>query len=325
MPWDAIASGIGTIASIINTAQVNKTNMKMQRETNAANREMVQMQNDAAAAESQKAYERSKATNQVNLMTSAGMSRAGAINAISGGGSYTPAPVNTSQDSAPQMQTTDFSGLSNLAQIALQNKQLKQQERIRDRELSIQQEENALNRQNAKEIAEINAESSRYSADSSRESSRYSAVMSFNAAMERLGFERYKFDYLAPYQKEQLLASTNKIIADTELTQAQKQDLVYKVKEYQSIENKTMRDTESLLRTIAADYNYHIQMADFEEYRKQNYTPVYDNGEIVAYLPRVHNEGQAAVMNAANKFWEFVGTIVPVEYLAKVVKIMLGK
>lgn len=110
MPW-------GAIASIINTYQVNKKNEELTRETNQANREMVEMQNKAAAKESEKAYLRSSAPNQVALMTASGMSRAGAINALNGGGSYTPAPVNTAQDTAPQAQTADLSGLSNVSQM----------------------------------------------------------------------------------------------------------------------------------------------------------------------------------------------------------------
>ena len=119
--WDfgigsALGSIAGTIGNIINTKQVNEANMKIARETNEANRQMVEMQNQAAAAEADKAYQRSKASNQVSLMQSAGMSRAGAINALNGGGSYSPAPVNVSQDTAPTIQTTD---MSNLAQLGM--------------------------------------------------------------------------------------------------------------------------------------------------------------------------------------------------------------
>lgn len=117
--WDfgigsTIGSIAGTIGNIVNTKQVNENNLRIARETNEANRQMVEMQNKAAREEAEKAYQRSSAPNQVELMRSAGMSRAGAINALNGGGSYTPAPVNVSQDSAPTMQTTDF---TNLAQI----------------------------------------------------------------------------------------------------------------------------------------------------------------------------------------------------------------
>lgn len=118
--WDfgigsTIGSIAGTIGNIVNTKQVNENNLRIARETNEANRQMVEMQNKAAREEAEKAYQRSSAPNQVALMQSAGMSRAGAINALNGGGSYSPAPVNVSQDSAPTMQTTDF---SNLGQIA---------------------------------------------------------------------------------------------------------------------------------------------------------------------------------------------------------------
>ena len=91
MPFNMLGQIFGSAitagASYANTKQVNETNLQISRETNAANREMVDAQNKAAAAESEKAYNRSKAANQVGLMQSAGMSRAGAINAINGGGS----------------------------------------------------------------------------------------------------------------------------------------------------------------------------------------------------------------------------------------------
>ncbi len=120
--------------------ETNASNRAMQDKANATNIQLMEMSNAAQAAENEKAYERSKAGNQVNLMTQAGMSRAGAINALNGGGSYTPAPVNTAQveasrDEAPQGMPLDFSGLmqafammsSNAAQARITQAQLKQQ------------------------------------------------------------------------------------------------------------------------------------------------------------------------------------------------------
>lgn len=120
-----LISGLAqTIQSDINTKQVNKTN-----------REMVAAQNAAAAAESEKAYERSKPTTQVTNMRQVGMSQAGAISALNGGGSYTPAPVNVSQDSAP-----DLSGLSTVAQAFTNMKQLQEQKRQFDANLNLERD-----------------------------------------------------------------------------------------------------------------------------------------------------------------------------------------
>lgn len=146
MMGQIVGSGITAAASAANTAQINKTNLEIAEKTNAANREMVEAQNKAAAAESEKAYQRSKPTTQVANMMSAGMSRAGAINAISGGGSYTPAPVNTSQDSAPQMQTADLSALANIGQAFAQRAQQKHEEKMLDKQLQIERDKQSLER-----------------------------------------------------------------------------------------------------------------------------------------------------------------------------------
>lgn len=142
MPFNMVGqilSGItGAITSGVNTRQTNETNLRIARETNAANRQLVEMQNKAAKEESELAYKRSLPTNQVGNMMAAGMSRAGAINALNGGGSYTPAPVNVSQDSAPQMQTTDFSALSNVAQAFAQRAQQKHDEKMQSKQLEEQ-------------------------------------------------------------------------------------------------------------------------------------------------------------------------------------------
>lgn len=148
---DTLGNLVGAIGNMVSskknreineklTRETNENNRKMQESANATNMQIADNANALQREESEKAYERSKAGSQVNLMTQAGMSRAGAINALNGGGSYTPAPVNTAQveaskDEAPQGNPTDFSGLigafsslaSNQAQYRLTMAQLKQQ------------------------------------------------------------------------------------------------------------------------------------------------------------------------------------------------------
>lgn len=161
--WNFFGQLASAAASIFNTGQTNRYNESMVRETNAANIAQVQMQNEAAALESQKAYDRSKAGNQVALMQSAGMSKAGAINALNGGGSYTPAPVNTSQSQAPQAQTADFSGFINaFQQLAqhkhdekMQEKQLQEQKRQFNENLNFEKSKFEVER--GKLLEETNA------------------------------------------------------------------------------------------------------------------------------------------------------------------------
>lgn len=99
-----------------------------------------QMQADAQRKESELAYQRSKPVQQVQNMTAAGMSRAGAINALNGGGSYTPATITPSAptpgsdalNASQALIGNMFTGselFANLAQIDMQRQQLKEQKR----------------------------------------------------------------------------------------------------------------------------------------------------------------------------------------------------
>ena len=133
-------------SGVLGTILQNYFNTRQMREQNKANRELVEMQNQAAKEESELAYKRSLPQNQVANMMSAGMSRAGAINALSGGGSYQPAPVAASQDEAPQI---DLSQAVNAIQASAQlqeqkrqfNMQHAEQKRQFDAEHALKQEE----------------------------------------------------------------------------------------------------------------------------------------------------------------------------------------
>lgn len=142
----------GSIGQLASSIFSSVANVKMQRETNATNMQIAREQNAAAAAESEKAYERSKATNQVRLMQDAGMSKAGALNAINGGGSYQPAPVNAGQAQAPQIDLTHaFDGMitaaENAKQRKLQEDLQEQQIKAAERAQKAQFEENAKQRE----------------------------------------------------------------------------------------------------------------------------------------------------------------------------------
>lgn len=161
----AILAVVGTIIGAIvqrdsnrsQVAQTNAANKAMQDSVNETNIQLQESANVAQAAEHEKAYERSKAGNQVNLMMQAGMSRAGAINALNGGGSYTPAPVNTAQVQASQGQaytrdsnalqsalsglTGAFSNAGQMRQeIKLQERQIQAQKEMQEREIQFERE-----------------------------------------------------------------------------------------------------------------------------------------------------------------------------------------
>lgn len=129
--------GVGLGAGV--NARNNERNIQMQRETNQMNMQIAREANAAQAAESEKAFQRSKATTQVNLMRAAGMSKAGALNALSGGGVYTPAPVNTAQMQAPSSNVDGVvNALSSLGKGFGNTAQLKQAKEMAQKELDMQ-------------------------------------------------------------------------------------------------------------------------------------------------------------------------------------------
>lgn len=168
---NSIFGGIGSIGGLLtgltgiitNALQGKKqreANLQAIRETNASNLAQVDRQNAAAAAESEKQRAYESAPAQVSRLRSAGMSKAGALGAINGAGGYTPAPVNAAQAQAPtqEYQPVDFSGITNalqgMAQLSMQQKQLKSSERIAADNL------NEVRRSNDADIANKNANTS---------------------------------------------------------------------------------------------------------------------------------------------------------------------
>lgn len=172
----------GTIISGVSAANSRTANANSIRETNEANKEMQDSANetnlkiaeDANAAqqmESRIAYERSTAGAQVQNMMQAGMSRAGAINALNGGGSYTPAPINTAQVQASQNQAYQrdpndaknimdslFGGLSNVGQHSQMSKQLKQQQAAQEETARANKAQESIQREALEKDNELKTE-----------------------------------------------------------------------------------------------------------------------------------------------------------------------
>lgn len=142
----AIVSVIGTAAGVGSTISSNKSNLAAQESANDSNVALAKESNVAQALESEKAYSRSKATNQVALLRQAGMSHAGALNVLSGGGSYTPAPVNTAQVSSfradSPFSSDALSGLSDMISSVGSNvAQRKQNQKQFDASLNLQKQQ----------------------------------------------------------------------------------------------------------------------------------------------------------------------------------------
>lgn len=179
----SMASIIGNVANVAQTQSNNNLQMRLVEEANAAQ-----------ARENEKSYERSKATNQVGLMQQAGMSKAGALNAINGGGSYTPAPVQSAQTQAPQIDLTHaFDGLVQVgenakqrkAQEDLQNAQIKAAEESQAKQIESEEKKHAASLETQKEIAQLQADTTNRNADN------------------RLNFDKDQWQALESYRKEQ--------------------------------------------------------------------------------------------------------------------------
>lgn len=95
-------------------ASTNAANLEQTKLTNEANLEQVRLTNAANAEQANLAYQRSLPVNQVRDLMDAGMSKAGALNKLAGGGVYTPPALQagTSQASTAQAPSYDYSGIA---------------------------------------------------------------------------------------------------------------------------------------------------------------------------------------------------------------------
>lgn len=320
-----IGLGLGALQGIINTAQsahVNQQNIAFQKEENAKNRAMVQQQNALNIAQAERAYRRSTAGHQVGLMMQAGMSRAGAINAINGGGHYTPAPINAAQGEAPQAEYNPVD-MSNAIQAATAISAQKSAEKMQDKQIKAQQEENAANRENAVAVANINAEAAKYGVDSN------AAIARARLEYERLALDRelqFKNDDLQ-FRKDQYEYGKRLIDAQTNLAKAQKDDIRAKLDEFKSAPATNARQAEYQVREMAALYNYRVNENDFYEYLRDNYVKGEDGNYYPVAKTQLGTYDQGVIGSfrgtgeLANEFWSMIFSIIPVKPLLECIKL----
>lgn len=130
----------------------NVTNKKSVEDTNQANLQAVRETNASNVEQANLAYQRSLPINQVKDLMDAGMSRAGALNMLTGGGTYTAPVLQSSHGDSPQM---DFSSIANSIErltgvpsnveqhkmMQLQRESLEQEIRLRDLDEQRKQEQ----------------------------------------------------------------------------------------------------------------------------------------------------------------------------------------
>lgn len=304
---------LGSIGQLASSIFSNVANVKMQRETNATNMQIAREQNAAAAAESEKAYERSKATNQVRLMQDAGMSKAGALNAINGGGSYQPAPVNAGQAQAPQIDLTHaFDGMitaaENNKQRNLQEKLAKMQIKATEDAQKAQFEENEKQRKHDVLMKDVDAAN-----QTQHDYLEYEKHKdNYNLSLKRYNLDKDISEQLTPRQARVLDATVSKLSAEANLTRTQKNDLAYRIAEYQSKEYKTVRDAKNLLEGLQADFDYKITNKSFSDYLNENYDYDEETGE---YIPKQWQSNANKVQQGARVIWNTIFELFPVNVL----------
>lgn len=152
------SSAIGAGVSAKVSKDQNETNTQNVKETNEANLQAVRETNAANAEQAELAYERSKPVTQIRNLMQSGMSHAGALNLLQGGGSYSAPTMQTASADAPQV---DYSGIidaierlegipANAMQFSLQGIQAQQ---VQD-ELRMKREEHEMNRKALEERLE---------------------------------------------------------------------------------------------------------------------------------------------------------------------------
>ena len=270
MPLDFVGNvfgaGITAAANIRQQELANEANLQMTRETNAANRELVELQNKAAKEEAELAYKRSSAGNQVNLLRAAGMSRAGAINTLNGGGSYTPAPVNVAQDQAGKVETADLSALANIGQGLAAISERKHQEKMLNKQLAAQKEENQAQRDSNERIAQLQADTTNRNADNRLEFDKvvYGDMAEYRKQQERqLKISNDYEERVAGIKYDTAVENLNLIKANKYLTTTQETKLYEELEDFRSaVEYRNSeRETaiaENIVKQLcsATDFNY---------------------------------------------------------------------
>ena len=290
---------IGNVANSSATRRNNATNIQLARERNAMQQ-----------SESQLAYERSKPTTQVNNLMSAGMSKAGALSTLNGGGSYTPAPIQSAKTDAAQVDTQHlFDGLmttwennkSRKSAEDMQAKQIEHDRRTHARDLDHQKELKEMELESQERIAQMHSADTRYGVDRNYE----------------LGYLKYKLDkdvsdQITPAQVRQINATVDNLKASANLSDKQAEQIANAIAEYNTPEAKDKRKTQRLLDKLQTDLNYKITNKGFEEFLKENYTYNEETGEyeLKDWISNANNTA-----NSARVIWQTIFEIVPVNQL----------
>lgn len=290
----------GVAANVLSTILTNKKNEQLARQQNAFQRQ-----------ENELAYQRAKPQNQVSQMMQAGMSKAGALNAINGGATYQPAPISSATAQAPQIDLT--SAFDGLLQIGENAKQRKMQEDMLqkniDAAVAAQQKQFEENERQRKHDLEMQ----------SREHTNTNRNVD-----NRLAWEKEIYDRLPAYEQKRYDLGTELLEKQVDMEKWRVNDLKYRTLEYQSKPYKTTRDTMNLLQEVSAELDLVVSDKELKEF-KDTYM-YYDSGtDEWKYKEIGNNPASNWVYKNAPLFWDFISRVVPANKLADLIARGLSK
>lgn len=300
-PWTALFGSLGGLGSSLLGYFSNRANVKQQEKANEQNIALTRESNAMQLRESEKAYQRSLPTNQVANYRAAGMSHAGALQALSGGGAYSPAPVNTAQVDPVQGSSAGAQqGIETMVNAIMQQQSNNTQYRIAKQQLDTQRAIARENNKTSLNVAKIQQEGTMYGADKGLEGTTYQSDKNYESSVlssllhhsvgmanVNLGYEeleevRRQYNDMSPYNKRRINQeiAQSKAYADLLAKQAigQKWENSMNAKEYRLILDNWQKISENAGLTydneklyLEMQEAYHTLMRNYYSSPKSKY------------------------------------------------------
>ena len=334
----ATATGIGV--NMQQTQKTNETNYKIAQETNASNVEQANL-----------AYQRSLPINQVRNLQDAGYSRIGALQSLSGAGSYTAAPIQSAQMQAPQVDLASMgSALDRLNNVPANTEQMQLIDAQRNA-LAVDTQTKLNQDKRNQELHEFNIWRQGYDKNTalmldSASSKIANALIDsgktmqdfkdFESMIRDLGLDKDKDIRNLTYIARQQLEDGVRSKFDTERARQAQENAnraaldVHNISEEQfrqiQLHNKDFEDEKNarLKEYVAREKAAILQqlLSDSGITREQLEQDIeFDKDENGNLTPKIR---QTASENV-NAFWNRLLTYIPVRALAQILRIVLGK
>lgn len=326
-------------ANIEAQKRANDTNIMLTRETNAQQMELAE-----------KEYQRSLPTTQVANYMNAGMSRAGAIGALSGAGSYSAPSLNTAQVNAEQ---SDVSGqtaaLEQMVGIAANAMQMRQEAKLAREQMRNAKEIAHIQAESAQNVAEINKTSHAYGSELTYQGQVYSSDMQYKGqelvsrrqmetALENIGLGYAKlqevqrqYDDMSLYNKRKFNAEIQHLNTQSNLDNERKKEIADKLAEWNSSTEKDARAAVSLMQTYLGYHTYYETELKIQKFLKHTEAQVYwkDNGVggVVPQIryPRDFINKRDFWESEVGQFWGDANRTINSELLSEIMSVVLLK